>query len=109
MSSPPPSGEVDVAGAASDIGWGEIQNILDSFCDTIRVCVYVAIPDAENTVSAGLEIARRPGVVFSLFSFGVLPAIQFNDQFCTMAYKVHDVVFEWRLPSKMEAITFELT
>jgi len=59
------------------------------------------VPEPEHTIAAGFENRRPCGIVFD--SFGMLAAIQFNDQFGFETEEIGDVTIDRVLTAELKA------
>jgi hypothetical protein len=75
---------------------------LDVLQHTIDVLTHVIVPESNDPIARGPKPCRPYRIFVSLFR--MLATIQFDDELCRRAEKVHDVRTNWRLASKLESV-----
>ena len=67
----------------------------DAVENAIRVGQYVVVPEAEDAKTTGLKETGALGIVIG--RFGVLTAVQLNDELCAVAGEIREVRAQWNL------------
>ena len=80
-----------------------LQRKLNIADDAVNIIHHFIIPKADDIVALRSQIFCSFRVVFRLPRFGVLTAIEFNDEFLFDAYKIGNVVSNGVLSSEFNA------
>jgi hypothetical protein len=72
------------------------------FDNTVYVAQHVVIPEAQNKKTVRFKIGRSFCIVIAVF--GMLSAIEFDNQPCRLAAKIHDIRLDRHLPTKFQSI-----
>jgi len=77
-----------------------LQRVPNDSQDGIDIIRYIVIPKTQDTIAFGFQISSSFLIVFFLFK--VLTAIQFHDEFSARRAKIHDIVADGVLRSKLD-------
>jgi hypothetical protein len=72
------------------------------FDNTVFVAQHVVVPEAQNKKTVRLKIGRSFRIAIA--AFGMLSAIEFDNQPCRLAAKIHDIRPDRHLPAKFQSL-----
>jgi hypothetical protein len=85
-----------------------LERLLDQLDDAVEVRVDVRVPGSDRTKPCPSENRITHGVMISLQVFGVLAAVDFDDQAVLEADKVEIEAQQRRLPTEVKPVSAHL-